>query len=105
MHGGQTSFVHHRFILDVLRAHGKTTCLSMLETIDNAKSGLDGNPHLSVFKVSCLNLTPGARLQIKRPTELPPSASWSRRVSFEFRYGIRLFDQRDGDNMRALQVR
>ncbi len=23
--GGQTSFVHHRFILDVLRAYGKAT--------------------------------------------------------------------------------
>lgn len=47
--------------------------------------------HFSVLRVSCRNLVPGARLQMRRPTELPPRASCRMRVSFELRYGIRLW--------------
>jgi hypothetical protein len=51
---------------------------------------LKGNrTYLSVLSVSCLNLTPGARLQISRPTDEPPNASCKIRVNFELRYGIR----------------
>ena len=61
---------------------------------------------LRVFRVSCLNLVPGAKLQISRPTDEPPSASCNIRVSFEFRYGIRDYQQfvtsRDGDLWSSL---
>ena len=50
------------------------------------------NTYFSVFQVSCRNLAPGARLHISNPIELPPKASWRIRVSFEFRYGIRGYD-------------
>lgn len=41
--------------------------------------------NLSVLSVSCRNFVPGAKLQISKPTERPPSASCKRRVSLELR--------------------
>lgn len=52
---------------------------------DNIYNGSDNNTHLRVLRVSCLNLVPGARLQINNPIDEPPRASWRRRVSLELR--------------------
>jgi hypothetical protein len=49
--------------------------------------------YFRVLRVSWRNLTPGARLTIKRPTDAPPKASWRMRVNLEFLYGIRDWTQ------------
>lgn len=53
------------------------------------KGQITKKTNLRVLSVSCLNLVPGARLQISKPMDEPPSASWRRRVNLELRYGMR----------------
>lgn len=90
----RTSLVDHWFVLNVLGPDCKTNVT--YQRYDGIYH-MYNSTHFSVFRVSCRNFTPGARLQIRRPTELPPRASCRRRVNLEFRYGIRLWKVHEYD--------
>lgn len=86
--GERTTFVDDWFILYVLRAHCKAV-IAACQQPPSSTIKVGPKTHLSVLRVSCRNFTPGARLQMRRQTEFPPSASCRMRVSFELRYGMR----------------
>lgn len=84
--GVDTLLINEGLVLYVLRPDSKANaCVSACRW---GEEGTDA--YFSVLRVSCRNLVPGARLQMRRPTELPPRASCRMRVSFELRYGMRL---------------
>jgi len=56
-----------------------------LRIINNCGEWIRKSIYFRVFKVSCRNLSPGARLQIRRPMDEPPNASWRIRVNLELR--------------------
>jgi hypothetical protein len=82
----RTSFIHYWFVLDLSSSSGesnhKAYSASRLILIEWKST------YFSVLNVSLAYLSPGAKLQINIPTELPPSASVEPRHQ---RYALRCF--------------
>ena len=76
-----TFLVDNRLILNVLRSNSKASDILNQEPMRLRLR----KTYLRVLRVSCLNLIPGAKLHMSRPTDEPPSASCRMRVNFELR--------------------
>ena len=75
-----TSLVDYRLVLDFPSSRSESRQTAIL-TLDNQFVQSHAT-HFRVLNVSLAYLSPGARLQINMPTELPPRASAQIGVSF-----------------------